>query len=158
MTKRIRITKKIKKFIAEKVSEGFTVADICDRIYKDEMPNSKSVYRAEAKDPEFHEEMSKAYELFFQRKVEELEYLSKTDSRELYPNMDDFRERAEARRIRIDTLKFELGKLAPMMTKRWQSSTKVEHSGKMEGPQIVIQSYSTLDVDQDNKEDEDQVH
>jgi hypothetical protein len=146
IAKKIRYSKKLARFICEKVAEGLTIAEICDRKYKDICPNSKSIYRWEKKYPGFKEDLTDAYELFFIRKQEELDYISSVDSRTLYPDIEDFKERSEARRVRIDALKFILGKLAPILTKRFQIKTKIKHEGKIDAPQIVLQTYSAPEL------------
>ena len=139
---KIRYSKKLALFIADKVSEGYTVADICERMFKGQVPHSKSVYRWQKENQEFKDMMTDAYVLFFERKLEELEYISKASLADLYPDIKDQRERFEARRTRLDTLKFELGKLAPVLTNRFNSKQRVEieHSGNM--PSIQIVSYA----------------
>lgn len=140
---RTTFTKKLKDFICEKLTEGFTVAEICDRKYKDETPDSKSVYRHARNNEEFRNQLNESYELFFMRKIEEIEYVSSTDSLTLYPHLSDARERFEARRTRLDTLKFLVGKMAPMFSERFTTTAKIEHKGELKGPNIVIQSYAT---------------
>lgn len=149
-TKRIRFTKKIKDFICEKIEEGLTIAEVCDRMYKDTMPNSKSVYREQKRDDDFYQQVTKSYELFFQRKFEELEYISNTPLDVLYPEESDVKVKMHMQRQRQKNLEWQLTKIAPMMTNRFkQQATKVEHSGEVAGPQIVIQSYATANNEEE---------
>lgn len=136
---RIKYSDKIADFICEKVAEGLTVADICDRLFKDSLPPSTSVYRWQNEHPDFDKKLTVAYVSHFMRKYEELEYITRATLAELFPDISDQRERFEARRTRVDTLKFSLGKLAPVLTNRFKTTQtlEVEHKGNQPLFQIL---------------------
>lgn len=139
MTKRrpsVRKSQAVIDFIIDKVEDGMTVNECCRR-YPDKTPDAKTFYRWEAADDELYEQMNRAYGTWLMVKVDELERISTTDSTELYPHIEDFRERSEARRCRIDTLKFSLGKMAPILSKRFNTKQVVEHSGEVSSIHIV---------------------
>jgi len=152
---KVRFSKKVCDFICDKVAEGLTVAEICDRRFKEITPSSATVYRWERKYKTFKENLTASYDIFFQRKLEELEFISTEPAASLYPDLD-YKERAEARRARLDTLKFELGKLAPVMAKRFRETRKVEHTGGIDGPPIfVIQNYAVKSLEEGITVDEE---
>lgn len=147
MANQVRYSKKIAKFICDHVADGMTVAEICDRKFKDITPDSRTVYKWRPKHPEFDEQLHQAYETHFLRKYEEMEEITQKSAKELYPDLE-FKEAAEARRARLDVLKFALGKMAPVLARRtFSSKVEVEHSGEVKGPTIQIMSYSKPIVD-----------
>lgn len=150
--KRIRYSNKIAQFICDKVAEGNTVAEVCDRLHKGEVPASNTIYKWKRQKPEFAEMLEEARNDYMWRKHEELEYLSRAPLDELFPNIQDKREQMEARRSRMDALKFALGKLAPVLSKDFDKKSKleVEHKGEGVG-QVQIISYALP------KEDDDKV-
>ena len=146
MPRKKKLTKKLKQLVCDELASGITITEICDRgPHKDVLPHSKNVYKEQQKDDEFYRNITKSYELFFQVLGDELEYVSKTSTIVLYPDTEDFRERAQAQRIRVDTLKFQLGKMAPILTKRYSVVSKLEHSGDLAGPQIIVQNFGVKD-------------
>ena len=138
--KPVRFTETVKKFVLDKLSEGYTVAEM-KRKWPEKLPDPKTIYRNSLKDESWAEDLDQGYTLWYYAKMEELDKLSNGLASELYPNID-FREAEAALKRRIDALKFSLGKMAPIMAKRFDKSVKVEHSGDNVGPQIMIMDYS----------------
>lgn len=149
--KRTSMTKKVQEFILDKVSDGNDVVAICDRMYKDELPHSKSVFRFARKNPEFREQLDAAYDTYLRIKHAEFEHVSTAPLDELFPNLE-FKAQCEARRARMQALVYILGKLASQLSRSWHTTQKVEHLGEVKGPNIVIQSYSApADTNEEKK-------
>lgn len=141
--KPVAFTKAVKKFIITKMSEGYTVAEI-HRKWPDKTVKPNTVYKKAMEDPEWDEELNKGYSLWHYCKLEELDRLSTGLASELYPNAE-FREAEAALKRRIDTLKFSLGKMAPIMAKRFDKAQVIDHKGldgANLGPVIQIMDYS----------------
>lgn len=136
----VKFTETVKKFILDKLSEGYTIAEM-KRKWPDKLPDAKNIYKKSLSDPEWAERLDQGYTLWYYAKMEELDKLSNGLACELYPEAE-FREAEAALKRRIDTLKFSLGKMAPVMAKRFDKTVKVEHSGDSVGPQILIMDYS----------------
>ena len=145
-SKPIRYTKELGRFICDKVADGLTVAEVC-RKHKAKCPDSKTVYRWSHKHPEFSEQLNDAYQSWLMSKLDELEELS-TAKLDLNDYDGDYKMAFEARRARMDALKFTLGKMAPILSTRFNTKQTVQHEGLENlGPQIVIQSYATPAVE-----------
>jgi hypothetical protein len=137
----------MRDFIVQKMSEGLTIAEIHKKYpLKCSAPNS--VYRKSADDEEWAAALDQGYSLWHYAKLEELDRLSTGLASELYPGVD-FREAEAALKRRIDTLKFSLGKMAPMMSKRWDKATKIEVDGVSTGPSINVINYYGPPEDED---------
>jgi hypothetical protein len=140
--KSVQKSEKVISFILDKMcDEGLLIGTIC-RKYPTQTPAPKTFYRWESEDPELYDRVSQAYYVWLMGKMEELEYVSTTDSRILFPEIEDFRERSEARRVRLDTLKFSLGKMAPILSKRFSPKQEVHHTGDG-GVILNIMDYGT---------------
>jgi len=138
MAKRLMLTKKMREFVVLKMSEGMTISEI-HRKYPDKCAPPNSIYKKSAVDDEWKESLDQGYTLWHYMKMEELDRLSTGLASELYPNAD-FREAEAALKRRIDTLKFSLGKMAPIMSKRFDKAQKVEVEGNT-GPMIQVLNY-----------------
>ena len=121
--------------------EGLDVAKAC-RKYPEELPCRFEICAWSRDDPDFKEGLDQAYESWIVGKLEELEYVSTASRLELYPDLDA-RDAYEARRVRVDTLKFIIGKAAPMLTSRWApKSAEVNVNAEITGPIINVISYA----------------
>lgn len=138
MSRKKKITEKALQFIIKKMSEGEVLTKICEK-YPDEVGVSYSTLnRASTEDPHITERLNHAYTLWYLAKRDELDRLSSGLASELFPGVD-FREAEAALKRRIDALKFELGKMAPTMSKRFDRTVKVEVENN--GPQIQVLNY-----------------
>lgn len=127
----VRYSKKNADFIINKMEEELLLVEQVCKKYPKDTPAPRSVYRWSADNEEFNERLNSAYTVWLMSKVAELEEISTTPATELWPNLE-FREAAEAKKSRIDTLKFSLGKMAPVLSKRFSSKSTVEHTGSVE--------------------------
>jgi len=124
-----RYSKKLARFIADQVALGKTIADVCVE-NKGKVPSAPAtIYRWQNKYPEFHDMITEAYNSFIFVKMGELEDLTTKSLDELFPDIDDRTLKLEARRTRLDALKFIIGKIAPVLSARWSPDQKLEVKG-----------------------------
>lgn len=136
----VRWSKTVEKFILDKMSEGHTISAIKQK-WPDKIPDPKTVYRRSQKDREWAEQLDQAYTLWYYAKLEEIDRLSSALASEIYP-LVDFREAEAALKRRIDALKFALGKMAPIMSKRFDKAQKLDvKSENVGGPQYQVVNY-----------------
>lgn len=122
-------SKKVMDFIIDKMEdECLLVEQVCNK-YPTQTPAVRNVYQWAADDPEFHARISQAYTVWLMSRIAELEYVSTAPASVLFPDLEDNKDRYEARRARIDALKFMLGKMAPVLSQRFQVKQQVEHTG-----------------------------
>lgn len=139
---KVKYSKECADFVATQLENGTTVSEICKK-YPDTVPNRQTIIRWQDDNPEFKERMDFAYQCWIQGKLDELEHMSTVSIHELYPALEA-RDAYEQRRTRMDALKFLLGKMAPMLSKRWSKVDVVEHKGLENiGPSVLIMNYST---------------
>lgn len=143
-----KYSKKLAEYIADELMfKGVTPYELCAKEQKKDpsFPSIRSVYRWQNEHKEFKDMMDAAYSAYLDSLFVELRDLNNKTATEIFPDVE-FREAAEAAKRKADTLKFTLGKLAPVMSNRFDKASKIQHEGKVQGPNIVIQSYSTKDV------------
>jgi hypothetical protein len=128
------------KFIISKMSQGMTVSEIYSK-FPDQCPNPASVHRKAAEDEKWIAGLDKGHTLRYYKILDEMDYLSKGVASEHYPNAD-FREAEAALKRRIDALKFELAKMAPVLSKRFDRAQKIELEGDGIAPVQVINYYA----------------
>lgn len=128
-------------FIIDKIhAEGLLPEAIISK-YPDDTPSARTIYRWKRDDEAFRADLDDAYDTWLRSKVFELEEVSTKSARELFPGLESDKERFEARRARMDALKFITGKLAPVLNKRFSQKVEHEVSGSVE-TQIVVQNYA----------------
>lgn len=136
-----KLTPKILELIIDKMSQGYALEQVC-REFKDQVGISYSaVIRTAVADPEVSSELDRGYTLWYFCKLEELDRLSTGLASDFYPNAD-FREAEAALKRRIDTLKFSLGKMAPILSKRFDKTEKVEITNSGPAQLAVINYYA----------------
>ena len=124
--KRIALTKDLKDKVLGYMSQGMSVSEMCK---KDKtLPIPATIYNASTEDPDFAHKMTQGYTVLLMQSADELDYISTAPLSELYPSLEG-KDAYEARRSRIDVLKFKLGKLAPILSSRFDKAAKVEHTG-----------------------------
>lgn len=137
--KGVPMNKKTQDFIVESLESGITPHQLAKK-YPDKTPDPATIYRFCDKDEEFNNRMNTAYTSWMMGLIAENDYISQTPSTELYPKLE-FKEAEATRKARMDFLKFTLGKMAPILSKRFDKAAKVEvdHNN---APQIAIIDYS----------------
>ena len=152
--KKVKYSKKVAEFICSKMEEeGLLVEQVC-RKYPDDTPHPKTVYKWGAENTEFAARLNTAYTVWLMARVMEMETISTKPACELWPDLD-FKEAEATRKARLDTLKFTLGKMAPILSKRFNTKQVIEHSGTVDAPQILITNYSTPELTKGITIDED---
>ncbi len=149
MSKPIRYSKKIAKFICDKLEEGMEITKICAK-YPD-MPHAKSIYRWRRKIPEFKVQYDTARQTQCYLWMDEHEELSKMPPPSILDVMDEYgftdttlgkiqlNTIMNQRRERISSLKFNIAKLAPKMVPELSDKLTIEHEN---APNINILNYS----------------
>ena len=141
--KAVSLTASAKKLLISKICDGMTIPEACAK-YPNQLPTPATIYRKQVDDIEFAKQIDSAYGALYMIRDAELDRLSSGLASEHYPSAD-FREAEAALKRRIDALKFGLGKMAPVMSSRFNKATVVDHKGLENlsvGPQIVIMDYS----------------
>jgi hypothetical protein len=142
----VRLNKQNTKFVLEKIAGGMDLTTVCKQ-YSDKVPTASAIRKAATKDPELHDAITRAYDGFMMVKMDEIERLS---LEQVPANIVEEGKLAinaylQNKRLRIDTLKFTISKVAPMISKRFEYSAgknKTEEGDTNIGTQIVIQNYS----------------
>lgn len=136
----VRFSKPVENFILNKMSQGHDIAQICDK-WPDKVPHRDNIYKRSITDPEFGDKMNQAYTVLLMHRMDELHRISGQTASEAYPNVDDWRQAEAALKRRIDEAKFVLGKMAPILSRRFDRATKVEVKGDPLAPQLAIINY-----------------
>lgn len=147
MGKKIAFTRKVKDFILQKMAEGMDISQLCSK-YPDKVPHRDSIYRKSLTDKEFAEEINQAYSILLMHRMDELHRISSMTATEAYPNVEDWRQAEAALKRRIDEAKFVLGKMSPILSKRFDKAQKleVENTGK---PQLSVINYYSKEKEDD---------
>tara|TARA_R100001143_G_C3352127_1_gene130155 strand:- start:1442 stop:1960 length:519 start_codon:yes stop_codon:yes gene_type:complete len=138
--KTVRFTKAVQDFIIKKMIDGYDILNIVKK-WPDQVPAYETIVRASNKDEEWAERVNQAYGLLLMRRVDELNELASMPAREMFPEIEDWREANECKRAKIDALKFTLGKMAPVLSKRFDKAQKVEVEGGAGLPQLAVINY-----------------
>lgn len=134
----VKFSQALARVICDNVEDGITVAEQCKK--NPELPTERTIYRWKKQYPEFSKQLFESYQIFFMKKIDEIEELS---SAPLPTDMDKIQLNAELnrRRIRIDALKFILAKIAPKMVPELRD---VPTTAVAVMPQIQIVKYQEL--------------
>jgi hypothetical protein len=135
----VRFTSKVKRFILDKMAQGHDISQICDK-WPDKVPHKDSIYRRSVQDTEFAEEINQAYTVLLMHRLDELHQICGQTAAEAYPHVEDWRQAEAALKRRIDEAKFVLGKMAPILSRRFDKAEKIEvkNSG---APQLAVINY-----------------
>lgn len=144
MAKQVRFNRKVKDFILNKMACGYDIAQIAEK-WPDEVPHKDSIYRKSVQDKEFAEEVNQAYAVLLMHRMDELHKISGQTASEAYPHVEDWRQAEAALKRRIDEAKFVLGKMSPILSKRFDRAEKLEVKGIESGPQIAVINYYKQD-------------
>lgn len=136
---RKKFTKEVKEFILQKMSEGNDISQIAAK-WSDKVPKKDSIYRKAVEDLDFAEDVNRAYTVLLMHRMDELHEISSKTATELYPDLD-WREGEATLKRRIDEAKFVLGKMAPILSRRFDKADKVDVTGIDTGPKIAIINY-----------------
>lgn len=134
--KRPRWSETTAQFLIDQMIEGSTVEKAC-REHPTKLPSSAACYRNILKSDTLSDEFNTAFTIMLHQKSDELLWLGEATPTELYPHLD-WREADAIVKKRMDALKFVIGKLGPILSKKFDKASKVEVSGQALGPQIVV--------------------
>lgn len=150
--KAIKWSKKIEDFVLDEMCKGLEPALIF-RKHEDKLPSLRTFNRRQVDDLEFKEKVDAAYTVIYQIKQAELSDLTAKATSELRPDLE-FREAAEYKKTRVDALKFELGKLAGVFSRRYDKKTTIEHQGTTTSAiQFILPEWTkhrVIDVEKDD--------
>ena len=135
----IKYSQALARMICDNVEDGITVAEQCKK--NDNLPTERTIYRWKKQYPEFSKMLFDSYQIFFIKKIDEIDDLSNAP---LPEGLDKIALNAELnrRRIRIDALKFILAKLAPKMVPELRDTPTTAVAVM---PQIQIIKYGDAD-------------
>lgn len=157
MPNKVKYSKQLAKFICDKVEAGLSVSDIV-RKYPEKMPERSTIYKWRRDKPEFKEMFDMAYEAKMHLHIDELYDLPnqplptiQSIEDELGHTLDGAMAKSylnaelQKRRMKIDTLKFIAGKLAPKLVRDLSDKLEVKHEGT--GINVILPDW-TKDVPQ----------
>ena len=136
----VKFTKAVEDLIIENIQNGVPLARLC-RENPNTIPERSVVYYHADRDESFQKRLDDAYAIYVFGLIDELERISTAPIAELYPELD-FKSACEARRTRIDVLKFTAAKLAPVLSKRFDRAQKIDVSGEITLPTINVLTFS----------------
>lgn len=137
--KPVKFTREVKDFILDKMKSGMTLLEVCKK-HKSEVPAYEAILTKGLKDHEFNLELNDAYGIMLMRKMDILQETASIPPSQLYPELD-WKEASETKRSIVDVQKFLLGKLAPVLSSRFQKQEKIEVTGIDTGPKITVLKY-----------------
>ena len=149
--KQVRFSKAVKKFIVDKMACGYDISQICEK-WPDKVPHKDSIYRKSVQDKAFAEEINQAYTVLLMHRMDELHRISGMTAAEAYPDVEDWRQAEAALKRRIDESKFVLGKMAPILSKRFDKADKLEVKGVESGPKLAVVNYYKPSGELENQE------
>jgi len=138
--KQVRFSAKVEEFIIDKMAEGHDISQITKR-WPDNVPDRAVIYRRAASNEAFAEKINQAYTVLLMHRMDEMHDLAGKTALEAYPEVEDWRQAEATLKRRIDEAKFILGKMAPILSKRFDKAQKVEVSGDALGNQVAIINY-----------------
>ena len=148
-SKDIRYSSKWAKDFCLEVAKGRTVKEVIDELRpKGQDPKSpaySTFWKWEAKHEELHRLLTSAYESCVMLWVDEIQTLSITPT-PIFTDKNEFAAYREDKRMRVDVLKFSIMKLAPILSKKYEKTAKLDVSGMSMGPQVQVVTYATPDV------------
>lgn len=153
--KTVKWSKKIEDFILDEMCKGIEPATIF-RTHADKLPSLRTFNRKQIDDAEFKEKVDAAYTVIYQLKQAEMTELTSKLASELRPG-HDFKEVEAWRRARLDALKFELGKLAGVFSRRYDKKQTVEHTGNVSNEcRLVLPNWANQEkiIQHDDQKDE----
>lgn len=121
-----KYTPAIAKFIIEKLSSGINLSQIC-RQFPEKLLHIRTVQRWQDEHQDFRKSMDDAYDCYLKGALDRLEDVSLSKLVDLYPELDGkdaYEQRRSAQLYYNSALK-----IAGQLSKRWQTASKVQHTG-----------------------------
>jgi len=150
MTKKptIKMTLAVKTFIVDQMSEGLDISEIHAK-YPDQVPSIATIYKHTITDTKFAEEVNQAYGVLLMHRMDELHRIAGQTASQAYPELEDWRQAEAVLKRRMDEAKFVLGKLAPVLSTRFKTTSTVELTGNVSSTQLHIMDYSNAVIIKD---------
>lgn len=151
-----KYSEKLADFICSEVEKGKTVEDVVRDNPKKVPVTAHTIYRWKSSKEDFHKKLMSAYEAFFMVKIDELERLSTLPLEILFPqyftderkeDKNSYKLAFEARRARIDVIKFLIAKVAGVLSDKFVPKSEVKQTGAVDH-QISVISYARPEVKQ----------
>jgi hypothetical protein len=151
--KTIKMTQAVKDFIVDMMSEGLDISQIADR-FPDKVPSISTIYKQTLNDSEFQQKVNQGYTVLLMHRMDELHRISGQTASEAYPEIGDWRQAEAVLKRRMDEAKFVLGKLAPILSSRFNKVEKIEVSV---AEKLAIVDYSTAKIERDITPNEEEL-
>lgn len=150
-----KLTKQVQKFICARLAEGINISDQCKQ-FPDKLPKHPSqIYREASQNPEFADELNRAYTVYYMGKSDELEYYSSPEYLdELITQYGKLSVAKAAQQVKIKGIEYAIKHVAPIVSNRWDKSHKVEVKGDI-GPQIVINDFFKPEISSNSDSTDD---
>lgn len=130
---RTKLTDQMKKKIVDNLCKGISIAATCRQ--NPGFPTHRSIieHANPVVDPEFADDVSQAYTVYYMMRIDELDHLTSKSALELYPHIQDWKQAEATRKARIDVIKFDLAKCAAIFSRRFDRAQKVEVEANVTG-------------------------
>lgn len=135
------ITSETKEFILDRMTEGMDITQI-STAYPDRVPSASAIYKLSLTDEEFADRLNNAYTVLLMHRMDELHKIAGQTASEAYPHVEDWRQAEAVLKRRMDEAKFVLGKMAPILSTRFNRTEKIEVTGNT-SHQLLIVDYSS---------------
>lgn len=143
----VKYSQKVCDFICDQIKQGESLRSMCSK-YPGKVPCREAIWDWRSKYPEFKAQFNDALQVFFFDKIDEIEYLSKKVVEEQEGVLCSSKAEAMSRRVyidalrlRIDTLKFTLAKMASKFVKELQDTPQIA----IAMPNINVISYKQIE-------------
>ncbi len=147
MTKKpVRMTSDVKQFIVDQMAEGLDVSEIVAK-YPDKVPSVATIYKQTITDDEFAVQVNQGYTVLLMHRMDELHRISSQTAAQAYPELEDWRQAEAVLKRRMDEAKFVLGRLAPILSTRFKTTTQLEVTGQINSQQLHIIDYSNAKIE-----------
>lgn len=139
---KVKFNNKLKKELLELMCEGNDVSTICEK-FPGKFPVRETIYRESLKDPDFAKKMDQAYTVLLMIRHDEARKLANSNPMELYPDIEDWRHAEKILDRRIKHSYWEIEKMGPILSKRFNRTEKLELSGEVTSnvPQFAVINY-----------------
>ncbi len=148
MKQTIKMTRDIKDFIVEQMSEGLDITQIV-KAFPDRVPSVSTIYKHTITDEAFAAQVNQGYTVLLMHRMDELHSISSQTAAQAYPELEDWRQAEAVLKRRMDEAKFVLSKLAPILSTRFKTTTQLELSGSVQSTQLHIIDYSNAKIERD---------
>lgn len=128
----LKFTKKAQTFVINAMEEEALFVEQIVRKYgkKENLPSSKTIHRYAARNADFYDRITAAYNTMLMAKVAEYDDVGKTPASELYPSLP-YTEARDTKNARLKVLYDVINRVAPILNRRFSLKQEVEHKGNV---------------------------